>query len=249
MQKWAFYPYSAQASDTDLKDLKIFEDKNTKALAVAGYDAGANSIITSFRGSDNIMNWLEDADVIKTSYNQPGCSNCYVHKGFKTSYDSLKTDLNSYVSTLHSKYSTATVVVTGHSLGAAEAMLAAVDQQQSGLKVNYYSYGCPRVGDTSFAKFYNGLITSTNLRAVYRNDPVPTVPGHFLGFDHAGTEIHFYDCKNYLAYGFNKDDYPMMDLLAVDDHSSYRCLVSNDIEEELIEEELIEEELIEEELI
>jgi len=132
------------------------------------------------------------------------------------------------VKTLHSKHSGAKTVVTGHSLGGAEAMLAAVDQQQAGYAVYFYSYGCPRVGDANWAKFFNGLITSTNMRAVYRNDPVPTVPYHSLmGYDHAGTEIHYYDCKNYLAYGYNLDDYPLSDLTAFADHSSYRCLVKS----------------------
>jgi predicted lipase len=92
-----------------------------------------------------------------------------------------------------------------------------------GKSVYFYSYGCPRAGDSNFANFFNSKITTTNLRAVYRNDPVPTVPGHFLGFDHTGTEVHYYDCKNYIAYPYTKDDYPLTDLLALDDHSSYRC--------------------------
>lgn len=98
-------------------------------------------------------------------------------------------------------------------------MLAAVDQQQLGYSVYFYSYGCPRVGDTSFAHFFNGLITATNMRAVYRNDPVTTLPGSFLGYDHTGTEIHFYDCSNYIAYPYNQDDTPTTNLAAVDDHS------------------------------
>jgi triacylglycerol lipase len=73
------------------------------------------------------MNWIEDADIIKTDYNQPGCSNCQVHQGFKNSYTSVKDPVLAGVKALHSKYPGATVVVTGHSLGAAQAMFAAVD--------------------------------------------------------------------------------------------------------------------------
>jgi predicted lipase len=128
MQKWAFYPYDAQPSDTQLKNMKIFEDSKTKAQAVVGYDSASNSIITSFRGSDNIMNWIENADFVKTPYTVGGCSNCNVHTGFKNSYDSIKDSIKSHLtSVLFPTYSSATVVVTGHSLGAAEAMLAAVD--------------------------------------------------------------------------------------------------------------------------
>jgi len=65
------------------------------------------------------------------------------------------------------------------------------------------------------------------LRAVYRNDPVPTVPFvDVLHFAHAGTEIHFYACDNlaYIAYPFGADDAPFTDIMAVDDHGGYFCL-------------------------
>jgi len=131
------------------------------------------------------------------------------------------------VKTLKSKHSSANVVVTGHSLGAAEAMLAAVVQRQLGYNVLFYSYGCPRVGEKNFSDFFDGLITGTNLRAVYKNDPVPTVPYHdLMNYDHAGTEVHFYDCSNYIAYPYDEDDYPLTNLLAIDDHGGYRCLVN-----------------------
>lgn len=53
------------------------------------------------------------------------------------------------------KYPNATVVVTGHSLGGAEAMFAAVDQGMLGYNVHLYTYGCPRVGDVNFVSFFN----------------------------------------------------------------------------------------------
>jgi len=65
---------------------------------------------------------------------------------------------------------------------------------------------------------------------VYRNDPVPTVPYvDVLGFYHAGTEVHFYECSPtaYVAYPYDKDDSPITDLFAVDDHEGYFCLYDN----------------------
>jgi len=64
------------------------------------------------------------------------------------------------------------------------------------------------------------------MRAVYMNDPVPTVPGHFMGFRHIGTEIHFYGCQNdYLAYPIFTEDTPTTNLFASEDHEGYFCLV------------------------
>ena len=70
------------------------------------------------------------------------------------------------------------------------------------------------------------------MRGVYRNDPVPTVPGHSLGFTHVGTEVHFYDCANaWLAYPNFYEDNPFTDLFAADDHEGYFCLSGSAMEE------------------
>jgi alpha-beta hydrolase superfamily lysophospholipase len=82
-----------------------------------GYDSETNSIITSFRGTDNLVNLLSDADFIKFDY--PGCENCQVHRGFYESYHSLSADVLSYLQRLKALYPEATVIVTGHSLGGA----------------------------------------------------------------------------------------------------------------------------------
>jgi len=67
------------------------------------------------------------------------------------------------------------------------------------------------------------------------NDPAPTVPYHaVLNFEHAGTEVHFYDCSNYIAYPYNEDDYPFTEIKEGADHSKYRCLTENPTEEVMI---------------
>ena len=53
--------------------MKIVDDFVTKSRAVVGYDPSTNSIITAFRGSSNIMNWLSDLDIFKVDYTEYGC--------------------------------------------------------------------------------------------------------------------------------------------------------------------------------
>ena len=75
--KFARYSYDAKAGETTvLKDLQIFTDSKLNTQAVMGYDPVSNSIVSSHRGSSNIMNWLSDFDFIKTPYVAPGCNNC-----------------------------------------------------------------------------------------------------------------------------------------------------------------------------
>jgi len=105
--------------------------------------------------------------------------------------------------------------------------LAAVDAALAGYKPNLFTYGSPRVGNDAFQNYLNSKLTGANLRGVYLNDPVPTVPGHFLGFAHVGTEIHFYGCQNnYLGYPKFTEDTPNTDLFATADHDGYWCLVN-----------------------
>jgi len=57
----------------------IVEDGFHDTKVVTGYDAAKNYIVTSFRGSANVMNFLEDVNFFKTRYSAPGCNDCNVH--------------------------------------------------------------------------------------------------------------------------------------------------------------------------
>lgn len=83
---WAKYAMNAKEGETLLADLKIVENEQYGTRMIMGYDAASNSIISSFRGSSNLMNWLLNIDIIKIPYNVEGCTNCLVHKGFNTAY-------------------------------------------------------------------------------------------------------------------------------------------------------------------
>mmetsp|Transcript_13921 Transcript_13921/g.26095 ORF Transcript_13921/g.26095 Transcript_13921/m.26095 type:complete len:393 (-) Transcript_13921:715-1893(-) len=228
--KWAFYAYDAKAGDTQLASMKIFEDSHFDTKVVMGYDAARNWIITSFRGSSNVMNWLSDFNFPKTAYSRPGCNGCSVHTGFLNSYTSLADDVKGYLPTLRSQYPSARIVVTGHSLGGAQAVLGAIDTQLDGNQVYLYTYGSPRVGETNFAGFLNRLVNATNIRAVFINDPVPNAPPTDFNFIHGGTEIHFYGCTSYLADPAFADDSQDINLLASLDHMKYPCMAPGSLE-------------------
>jgi hypothetical protein len=53
-------------------------------LAYVGYNADANEIVVSFRGSANIANWVKNIEVTQTDY--PGVEGARVHHGFLTAY-------------------------------------------------------------------------------------------------------------------------------------------------------------------
>ena len=70
--------------------------------------------------------------------------------------------------------------VTGHSLGGAMAMLAALDLVHSGVvdaqSLSLYTFGQPRTGNHAFAAMVDEMLPANVWRVVAASDPVPHVP-------------------------------------------------------------------------
>jgi len=132
-----------------------------------------NTVFVSLRGTDNIEGWIQDAEFTQTSY--PGVPNAMVHEGFLQDYLSLSYSIKSAVAKLSSG-GINRVIVTGHSLGAALATLAAVDlAQNASLSVEVINFGSPRVGNQAFATYANKILKSVK-RFTWNRDLVPQLP-------------------------------------------------------------------------
>ena len=51
-------------------------------------------------------------------------------------------------------------------------------------------YGMPRVGDQNFADFVDGQLGGRVTHVNNKGDPIPIVPGRFLGYHRVSGEIH-----------------------------------------------------------
>jgi triacylglycerol lipase len=132
-------------------------------------------ILLVLRGTQNLDNWLTDADtplVSRAPY--PG----RVHLGFARAVDQVWPEVRKLLAALPKR----PVWVTGHSLGGALATLAALRLVQDGYEVRgVYTYGSPRVGNRFFHSFYN----QTNYRFVNNDDVVPHLPFRWC-YKHVG---------------------------------------------------------------
>lgn len=135
-------------------------------LALEAIDGSANGVI-ALRGTESIYEWLLDAAFMQAPvplvwFADGKLALANAHFGFLLLYAFLVKQIKAAVARftkLHTCY------VTGHSLGGALAVLAALTlgvaafplESKSG-KVQLYSYGGPRVGDAHFTAVYNHFI-------------------------------------------------------------------------------------------
>ena len=80
--------------------------------------------------------------------------------------------------------------MTGHSLGAAIAAIAAVEIRNGGTNVELYTYGQPRIGGSEISDYITAQDKGGNYRVTHYDDPVPRLPPLLLGFRHISPEYY-----------------------------------------------------------
>ena len=179
--------------------VKVFTDAKTSGQVLVGAAQGGSGsgvsaggdIVVSFRGSKDLTNFIKDLDFFKTAA-YPKCNGCKVHGGFYECWTALQDPVINEVLRLRELQPRANVFVTGHSLGAALAVLAASELHYShGLTINgVYTFGEPRVGNAAFRDFYNQG-TAVSWRVTHHRDLVPHLPVEGMGFRHIATEVWY----------------------------------------------------------
>lgn len=146
--------------------------------------SSATENIIVFRGTQTNVEWLNNINAIQKDYTDPISGKYYgkIHEGFIKNYlritDPLPRDLAKTLDTKLPCY------ITGHSLGASVAILAALDiainVPQLLPQIRLYTYASPRVGDTTFATLHSQTIPN-NYRVVNLADAIPLLPPTKLG--------------------------------------------------------------------
>eukprot|EP00602_Paraphysomonas_sp_CaronLab_P007640 CAMPEP_0185024244 /NCGR_PEP_ID=MMETSP1103-20130426/7239_1 /TAXON_ID=36769 /ORGANISM="Paraphysomonas bandaiensis, Strain Caron Lab Isolate" /LENGTH=255 /DNA_ID=CAMNT_0027557163 /DNA_START=94 /DNA_END=861 /DNA_ORIENTATION=+ len=190
-----------------------------------GYTSSQEAIYVSFRGSSSIQNWADNLDVRLTTY--PSCSKCEVHEGFYQAEQSCFPGVLDQVRQLKEKFPSYTVIVTGHSLGAALATLTATDLVNSGISpVRMFNFGSPRVGNDELSVYLSDTVPDHS-RVTHHKDMVVHIPMHerFRHISHEWyqpeDDIELNECSGYedstCSYQWHKTN--------VDDHLLYLGVV------------------------
>ncbi|KAI9440889.1 lipase class 3 family protein [Lactarius indigo] len=167
-----------------------------------GFSPSHNNVIVAHQGTtpDHLLADPTDADFFLRTLDSslfPGVpSSVEVHNGFASEQARTASTILSYVQQTLSAHGASSVTVVGHSLGAALALLDGVYfrvQLGSSVNVRVICYGMHRVGNQDFANWVDSHLGGQVMHVNNRRDPVPIVPGRFLGFHHVSSEIHITD--------------------------------------------------------
>jgi len=134
-------------------------------------------------------------DTAHSSLNPLNLPNMKIHSGFYQSFADIRQRLLQTVLSLYTQIMrrkrTPRFYISGHSLGGALAQLCALWMDilfGHRSPVFVYVFGCPRVGDPSFAQCLTQRVKHC-YRVVFRGDVITTIPRGFAYYKHAGWEI------------------------------------------------------------
>lgn len=164
LQQWGFQPVA-----------KVSQPSNDTSGFIASRD---QVLVLAFRGTSSFKNFLTDGNFLRVAADHGKGT---VHNGFKTALDSVWDQIRSALGPPQAQQKE--VWVTGHSLGAALAQLAALRLHEAGYRVrNVYTFGTPRIGDQDFVEHYDRQLGSKSFPHINVSDVVTRVPPQLLGY-------------------------------------------------------------------
>jgi triacylglycerol lipase len=152
---------------------------------LVAWNAATATALVSFRGTQTIQDWAHNLDAAAVFY-IPTPGDGLVHMGFQLVYEHLAANVRILLSKCVGMKQ---ILVTGHSLGGAVAILGALDIYNNmgfGLTPLMYTFAGPRVAAPDFASSFNNGIPVL-YRIINTWDLVPQVP--LPPYIHVGQEV------------------------------------------------------------
>ena len=155
-------------------------------------------LVIAFRGTDSYTDWI--VNILSYRRRFTFIRGAYVHAGYLSQHDSMWDQIIEHLSWYTNVYKE--ILVTGHSLGGAQATLfsARVACLYPELSISCYTFGAPRVGNIKFVEGIHELTNLSMLRVNNENDIATWVP--CFGFIHTPEVVHipvhdlyWYECR------------------------------------------------------
>jgi len=164
-----------------LDTFRFFDGPSTQAFTASSDDHR----FLAFRGTEsrNPVDWAKDAQFSPVPSDLDG----RVHSGFRSALNEVWAAIEGEL-----EQSDHPLVITGHSLGAGLAVLAASRAAGLGYDIaGVYLFGCPRPGLADFRASYDGRLQAVTFNVVNHIDVVTRVPFLTQGFRHVGRRMYF----------------------------------------------------------
>jgi predicted lipase len=173
-----------------------------------GYSPSQKTVIVAFQGTNpvELLARLTDenlAFVPPLPEFFPGVPmDALLHAGFAIEHIRTASEILSNVKQTLITHGASTVTVTGHSLGAALALLEGVQLRvtlDASVGVRVIGYGMPRVGNRIFADWVDSHLGGNVTHINNQHDCIPILPSEFLGYVHPSGEVHIQDSGSWLS--------------------------------------------------
>ena len=158
----------------------------SKNSAQAALIEHQNYFCIAFRGTDEIVDWLDNINAFRTQvlFGE-------FHRGFWNSLEDVWHDLYERYQTLKKEKHARPLFLTGHSLGGAMATMAAAKLVHEDLPfTSVYTFGQPRAMNREASRIFNMECKSRFFRFQHNNDIVTRIPARVMGYSHVGTYIY-----------------------------------------------------------
>jgi hypothetical protein len=156
--------------------------------------------VLCFRGTEpsNAINFLTDVNVNPKDFFSMGHIHGGFHRNLRAVWGDVAEQIQDAIDDTNEQRRLRALYITGHSLGAAMAVVAAATiygdeafAHWRPLVRGIYTYGQPMVGDNEFAKSCEPRFGEMLFRHVYEHDVVARMPPLSTGrFKHFGKEYH-----------------------------------------------------------
>lgn len=185
---------------TGISIVKYFDYNANSQWNITGFwGIYKNYLIVSFRGTNNIGDWKKNFKLLQNHEFclEEGIDGIKTHYGFSQTvaggWEDFLKDLNELLLQENPSKNNCKLLLTGHSLGGALAVLIAyrlsfLPQFSSKIQA-IYTYGAPRVGNRKFKE----SCKVAHYRFNYGNDPVPALPS--IRYEHHG-QLYYLPASN-----------------------------------------------------
>lgn len=149
---------------------------------------GQDTLYIVFRGTDSMSDMMNNLNFCSEPISKE--MPYFVHRGYKAYYKTVKQHIINYVSMQADRFKR--VIVTGHSLGGASAVLSTLDIVHYIPDIVCVTFGTPPIASRDYSEYQEKKVPHT-YRVINAEDWAPRLPVPFLY--HVGKPILL--CNNY----------------------------------------------------